>query len=425
MYLAELHIENFRIFGTEEKSTHLHLTLQPGLNILVGENDSGKSAVIDAIRYILWTTSYEYHRLTEDDFHISGLDRAENLTIRCVFRDLSTREAARFLEWLTMEDGQPCLYVTLKATRLDSGSDVGRNRIAVTCHSAKVGDGKVIEGDIREFLRVTYLRPLRDAEAELSPGRNSRLSQILRAHPNFAKQRESDFDEEAPESTTPSTLVGIMHKAEHQIRNNQVIRETQESLNQGYLSDFSIGADALQGEIGVAGQTELRHILEKMELWLHPHEGVDIRTRRGLGYNNALFMAAELLLLGKEQQEALPLLLIEEPEAHLHPQMQQRLMGFLEKRASDEENGVQVLVTSHSPNLASTVDLKRVAIMCGRGEIYPLHSDATKLEPSDYEFLRRFLDVTKANLFFAKGVVIVEGDAENILLPTLSSEVSD
>jgi putative ATP-dependent endonuclease of OLD family len=44
----------------------------------------------------------------------------------------------------------------------------------------------------------------------------------------------------------------------------------------------------------------------------------------------------------------------------------------------------------------------------------------TGLEPDDYVFLEKFLDVTKANLFFAKGVLIVEGDGENILLPTIA-----
>ena len=50
MYLSEILIENFRIFGTEQEGKHLALSLRPGLNVLAGENDSGKSTVVDAIR---------------------------------------------------------------------------------------------------------------------------------------------------------------------------------------------------------------------------------------------------------------------------------------------------------------------------------------------------------------------------------------
>lgn len=64
MYLSGLLTENFRLFGGQGHDEHLRLRLRPGLNVLVCENDSGKSAVIDAIRPVFWATSYEYHRLS-------------------------------------------------------------------------------------------------------------------------------------------------------------------------------------------------------------------------------------------------------------------------------------------------------------------------------------------------------------------------
>jgi len=54
---------------------------------------------------------------------------------------------------------------------------------------------------------------------------------------------------------------------------------------------------------------------------------------------------------------------------------------------------------------------------------YPLGKGHTKLEDDDYAFLRRFLDATKANLFFARGIVVVEGDAENLLLPAIAKKI--
>ncbi|MBE3085685.1 MAG: AAA family ATPase, partial [Bacteroidetes bacterium] len=115
------------------------------------------------------------------------------------------------------------------------------------------------------------------------------------------------------------------------------------------------------------------------------------------------------------------LLLIEEPEAHLHPQLQIRLMEFLQQKTvqQSEIRPVQVIVTSHSPNLASKAGLENV-ILVHSGKTFPLGPSYTRLNQSDYKFLQRFLDVTKANLFFARGVVIVEGDAEQILLPTIA-----
>lgn len=133
-------------------------------------------------------------------------------------------------------------------------------------------------------------------------------------------------------------------------------------------------------------------------------------------------MACELLLLGREP-EGLPLLLIEEPEAHLHPQRQLRLMEFLQSAATgmvgNPDRSVQVIVTTHSPNLASKIPLSNMVLLESQ-LAFPLQQGQTMLETGDYRFLQRFLDVTKANLFFAHGVCIVEGDAEAILIPTLA-----
>src|SRR3989304_3687152 len=106
MYISEVFIENFRIFGLEVDKKHLSLTLRPGINVLAGENDSGKSAVVDAIRYLLLTTSGEGHWLTEDDFHVAASVRSSHLTIRCVFHGLSVEEQGRFVEYLSIENDQ-------------------------------------------------------------------------------------------------------------------------------------------------------------------------------------------------------------------------------------------------------------------------------------------------------------------------------
>ncbi len=120
MYLSELRIENFRIFGAGDKA--LVLPLQSGLNAIVGENDSGKTAIVDAIRLILGTRDQEYYRVEESDFHhpLEAISRETEIRLVGRFDDLSDEETGSFSEFLSHEDisgsSKPVLFVHWHAT---------------------------------------------------------------------------------------------------------------------------------------------------------------------------------------------------------------------------------------------------------------------------------------------------------------------
>jgi putative ATP-dependent endonuclease of the OLD family len=264
------------------------------------------------------------------------------------------------------------------------------------------------------------LRPLRDAEAELRPGRQSRLSQIFGAHNGIAGQEVNDFDKASPKDI-PKRLAGLMAFAQHHLGEHEVMKGVEKDINDNYLSQFAFAGEALQSRIRIAPDLSLTPILEKFELSLLPgaHIHSDARCSRGLGYNNALFMATELVLL--RDGEELALLLVEEPEAHLHPQLQERVMDLLKdySDASQTDKRVQVILTTHSPSLVSTARIEDMTLV-HKAQAFPLAVGKTKLKRTDYSFLRRFIDATKANLFFARGVMMVEGPAEAILLPAIA-----
>lgn len=436
MLLTELRIENFRMFG--EGKNALVLPVRPGLTALIGENDAGKTAVIDALRLALGTRDQEMIRIDEDDFHqASDGSRSAEIRIRCKFEKLTRQQLATFLEHLTYEDENgtrvPVLYVNWKATETARGTSQRRSMTFET-RSGKAGDGPQIDRECRAFLRSTYLRPLRDAERELASGRGSRLSQILQ-NTKEVKEYGEDYDPEKgpPKELAKLSVLGIGRLADELLSNHEGIQAARKRLNDQFLKPLSFSGSPLEGHISVSGSrgdasSRLRQLLEKLDLELRNGTGESIPPNHGLGSNNLLFMACELLLLGSEE-DGFPLLLIEEPEAHLHPQRQLRLMQFLQESVSQrylaeqtgdpKGHGIQIIVTTHSPNLASAIDLDNLVLL-HEGKAYSLAFGNTKLDKSDYGFLRRFLDVTKANLFFARGVMIVEGDAENILLPTIA-----
>ena len=410
MYLSNLKLWNFRKFGdispVDMDKPNLNLNFTTGINVLIGENDSGKSAIIDSIKITLKTHSFEWFRLDWDDFY----DGSERLRIELRFDNLSDEEAKNFTEWLGWigegDEAKPFLRLIYDASR-----NLNDRYIYPTEIKAGVDEsGYQLTAEAREYLKTTYLKPLRDAKSELIPRKNSRLTQILQGHEAFKGKGEDhrlvslfrDFNEEVKNYFVGKNKEGEDLEGED-LKGSELKKEIDRFIEAFYEANK-------ESNFGVLGNN-LKNILEKLEL------SIKDELNPGLGTLNRLFMASELLHLQKKNWSGLRLGLIEELEAHLHPQAQMQIIEALQN-----EKNIQLILTTHSPNLASKLNLENL-IICNDNNAFPMGTAYTELDSDNYKFLEKFLDTTKANLFFAKGVILVEGWAEEILIPSIAKAI--
>ena len=191
MIVSELKIYNFRRFRSVENAPGLKITFHKGLNALIGENDSGKTAVIDALKLVLLTQSNEYIRPVEEDFYkpVDG-DACSEFKIDCEITEFTQNEAKNFIEYLTFKkDGDKIEYML----ELHYRAWKEGHKIFQELRVGDINDSISIDGKARDLLKAVYLKPLRDAEREMSSGRGSRISQILLNHPIFKDKKEHEI----------------------------------------------------------------------------------------------------------------------------------------------------------------------------------------------------------------------------------------
>ena len=401
MYLSILRLWNFRKYCTgADNEPGMEVHFQDGVNVLIGENDSGKTAIVDAIRYVLRTQSGEFIQFDDKDFYQdSDGNRKDEFKIECVFDGLNEQDSGLFWEWLSWNDDKTkyLLKVWLYVKRKD-------NAILPTFSAGIEGQADRMDSEARELLKVVYFKPLRDALTDMAHGYKSRLAQILGAHELFKTQKN------AQGGNTKHKLEADYEHLKKNIETYFRAGGTGESItveiNNFLREHFLLNGDPRNAEIKLTGG-ELTEILRLLDLVM---EG----NKSGLGTLNLLCIAAEMLLFNN-QKKGLKLALVEELEAHLHPQYQLRLIEYI----SSQQKNEQFILSTHSITLASKIKLANLIVLKGK-EALPMSSEYTLMKPADYKFLERFLDATKANLFFAKGLIMVEGDAENLLIPAIA-----
>lgn len=401
MYLSTLRLWNFRKYcAMADGKPGLEIHFQEGVNVLIGENDSGKTAIVDAIRYVLRTQSGEFIQFEDKDFYQEpDGNRKDEFKIECVFDGINEQDAGLFWEWLSWNDDKTkyLLQVWLYAKRKD-------NIIMPTFSAGIEGQAERMDSEARELLKVVYFKPLRDALTDMTHGYKSRLAQILGAHELF--KTEKDVHGNIIKHKLETDYEKLKKEIENYFKVGGGGESITSEINSFLREHFLLNGDPRNADVKLAGG-ELTEILRLLDLIM---EG----NKSGLGTLNLLCIAAEMLLFNN-QKKGLKLALVEELEAHLHPQYQLRLIEYI----SSQEKNEQFILSTHSIALASKIKLASLIVLKGT-EALPMSPEYTLMKPADYKFLERFLDATKANLFFARGLIMVEGDAENLLIPAIA-----
>ena len=428
MYINRVVIRNFRSFE------HLDVAIGSGTTSVIGENNTGKSNFLHAIRLCIDSgLSSTYRSLLPNDIHsaidmshpnqvlialeITGFEgniNEEALVGAWQYKPGKARVVYRYRPKLAVrEDLEANEIEPGELTREDyhweitGGGDPAVDPATITWDES-IGSS-IRFADLQSFL-VVFLPALRDVESDLRNYRNSPLAKLIDAMEIDASEQE--------------TLLEALRTANEEIASAQTIADIAQAIDESFEKvtgpAFDMGVD-----LGIA-EPSFQAIVRALRILLtnNAMQSFD-PTSNGLGLNNILYVSILFEYFQKrieQQKSAGQIILFEEPEAHLHPQLQQTLFTALQSMM------FQSILTTHSTHITAKADLESYVVLTQTGNpaiASSVPAEDAGLDKDDIGDLERYLDATRSNLLFARKVILVEGPAELFLIPALIKQVME